>query len=74
MAPIAKHRISLWVFAADRDPVVSIQHFYPGLNRLEALGHGEVRFTNHEDMGHDAWTRVYQSDDFYQWLLKYRRD
>jgi len=22
-------------------------------------------------MGHDAWTRVYASDDFYQWLLSH---
>jgi len=73
MEPIAEHHLPLWVFAAGRDPVVEIQHFYPGLNRLEALGHPAVRFTNHEDMGHDAWSRVYQSEDLYQWLLEQRR-
>lgn len=73
MAPIAEARLPLWAFAAGRDPVVSIEHFYPGLNELETLGHPAVRFTNHEDMGHDAWVRVYQSDDLYQWLLEQKR-
>ncbi|WP_341937774.1 carboxylesterase family protein [Marinimicrobium sp. C2-29] len=73
MAPIADNQLPLWAFAAGRDPVVKIEDFYPGLNRLEALGHNDVRFTNHEGMGHDAWTRVYQSDDFYQWLLEHER-
>ncbi|BFM18962.1 carboxylesterase family protein [Gilvimarinus japonicus] len=73
IAPIAKHQIPLWQFAGGRDHTVPIQYFYPGLNRLEQLGHAHVRFTTHEDMGHDAWRRVYKSDDFYQWLLEQRR-
>lgn len=71
MAPIAEHQLPLWAFAAGRDPVVTIEHFYPGLNELEKLGHPAVRFTNHEDMGHDAWTRVYRSEDLYRWLLEH---
>ena len=43
--------------------------FYAGLRQLEAYGSSEVRFTVHEDMAHDTWTRVYASDDFYTWLL-----
>lgn len=73
MGPIAKAQTPVWQFAAGRDPTVPITYFYPGLNRLEQLGHPRVRFTNHEDMGHDAWRRVYRSDDFYQWLLEQRR-
>lgn len=73
MGPIAKAQIPVWQFAGGRDPTVPITYFYPGLNRLEQLGHPRVRFTNHEDMGHDAWRRVYRSDDFYNWLLRQRR-
>ena len=47
------------VVAGGRDPVVPVRYFYPALNKLEALGHPEVRFTNEEDMGHLAWVRVY---------------
>lgn len=73
MAPIAEHKIPTWVFAAGRDQAVDIQYFYPGLNTLESLGH-KVRFTNHEDMAHDAWTRVYQSQDLYDWMLSHSLD
>jgi len=73
IAPIAKHQIPVWQFAGGRDHTVPLQYFYPGLNRLEQLGHTHVRFTIHSDMGHDAWRRVYRSDDFYQWLLQQSR-
>jgi len=71
MAPIAKHKIPVWAFAGGRDSAVNIQYFYAGLNALEKLGHHDVRFTVHEDKGHDAWTRVYSGDDLYQWLLSH---
>lgn len=74
MAPIAEHQLPLWVFAGGRDSAVEVKYFYPGLNKLEQLGHPEVRFTNHEDMAHDAWTRVYRSEDLYRWLLEQERD
>ncbi len=69
MAPIAEHKLPVWAFAGGRDSAVDIQYFYAGLNQLEKLGHNNVRFTVHEDKGHDAWTRVYSGDDLYQWLL-----
>jgi predicted peptidase len=72
MAPIAKHKLSVWVFAGGRDSVVNIKYFYAGLNELEKLGHHDVRFTVHEDKGHDVWTRVYSGDDLYQWLLSHQ--
>ena len=68
-APIAAAKLPLWVFAGGRDPVVPARHFYPVLNRLEALGHPEVRFTNYEDLGHFAWVRVYEGEDLYSWFL-----
>ncbi len=72
MAPIAKHKLPVWQFAGGRDSAVNIQYFYAGLDTLEKLGHNNVRFTVHEDKGHDAWTRVYSGDDLYQWLLKHQ--
>ena len=72
-APIVAAKLPLWVFAGGRDPVVPLRYFYPVLNKLESLGHPEVRFTNHEDMGHFTWVRVYEGDDLYSWLLKQSR-
>jgi len=73
MAPIAKARLPVWVFAGGRDASVAKKYFYAGLNKLEASGDAELRLTVHEDMGHDAWTRVYASDDLYQWLLQQKK-
>lgn len=70
--PIAQHKIPLWVFAGGRDDAVPVKYFYAGLNKLETLGHKSLRFTIHEDMGHDAWTRVYASDDLYKWMLEHK--
>ncbi len=72
-APIATAKLPLWVFAGGRDPVVPVRFFYPVLNRLEALGHPDVRFTNHEDLGHFAWVRVYEGEDLYAWFLRQSR-
>jgi predicted peptidase len=72
-APIAKAKLPLWVFAGGRDPVVPIRYFYPVLNKLEALGHPEVRFTNEEDLGHFTWVRVYEGQDLYSWMLSKSR-
>lgn len=72
MEPIAEHKIPVWAFAGGRDDVVEAKYFYPGLNKLEELGHSKVRFTVHEGMGHDAWKRVYSGDDLYKWLLSHQ--
>jgi predicted peptidase len=71
MTSIAEHKIPVWQFAGGRDSSVKIPYFYAGIDKLRELGHTKVRFTVHEEMEHDAWTRVYASDDFYQWLLSY---
>ena len=40
-------------------------------NKLEELGHYNIRFTTHKDMGHDTWRRVYEGEDIYNWLLQH---
>lgn len=69
MVPIAKHKIPIWAFAGGRDLGEKKDYFYEGLNKLEELGHVDIRFTVHEDMGHDAWKRIYGGNDVYDWLL-----
>jgi pimeloyl-ACP methyl ester carboxylesterase len=54
MPPIAAAKIPIWCFAGGRDGGVQVKYFYPGLNRLEALGHHDLRFTIEADMGHDV--------------------
>jgi predicted peptidase len=72
MEPIATNRTPVWAFAGGRDETVEAKYFYEAINRLEELGHEDVRFTVHEDMGHDVWRRVYGGDDIYTWLLSHQ--
>ncbi|GJM28428.1 MAG: hypothetical protein DHS20C17_10630 [Cyclobacteriaceae bacterium] len=72
MEPIATRNLPLWIFSGGRDQVVQKRFFIPGINRLEALGHTNLRYTIHDDMGHDVWKRVYAGDDLYNWLLKHQ--
>ncbi len=71
--PIARHGLPVWCFAGGRDAVVPPQYFYLAMNRLQELGHTGILFTNHEDMGHDAWVRIYAGQDLYDWFLKHSR-
>jgi predicted peptidase len=72
-APIAKARLPVWCFSGGRDPVVEARYFYAVFERLEKLGHTSVRLTNHEDLGHFTWVRVYGGQDLYDWLLAHSR-
>jgi len=74
MAPIAEAKIPTWVFAGGRDPVVQPQYFFGGINKLEELGHNQVRFTIEADMSHDVWRRVYGGQDVYDWLLSHAKE
>ena len=71
MSPIAKQQLPVWQFAGGLDGAVEIQYFYAGISELKKFGHKNLRFTVHEDMAHDTWTRVYASDDLYQWFLSH---
>ncbi|MDT0552484.1 prolyl oligopeptidase family serine peptidase [Urechidicola vernalis] len=70
MESIAKAQLPIWVFAAGYDTAVKWENFYVGLNKLKELGHKDVKFTIHEDLGHDAWKRIYGGWDIYAWLLE----
>jgi predicted peptidase len=67
--PIAAAKLPLWQFAGGRDPAVPLRFFFDLMNELEKLGHPEVRFTIHEDLGHFTWMRVYRGQDLYDWFL-----
>jgi pimeloyl-ACP methyl ester carboxylesterase len=73
MPAIAAAKLPVWCFAGGRDGAVKASYFYAGMNRLEALGDQEFRFTIEADMGHDVWARVYAGNDVYDWLLAHAK-
>jgi predicted peptidase len=70
---LVAQKLPLWIFHGGRDPVVPTSRSLEMALALEAAGHPEVRFTVHEDLGHNVWTRVYEGQDIYTWFLKHRR-
>jgi predicted peptidase len=72
-APITRAKLPVWCFAGGLDPVVEARYFYTAFNRLEALGHPSARLTNHEELGHFTWVRVYGGEDLYAWMLAHSR-
>jgi predicted peptidase len=72
-APIAGAKLPVWCFSGGRDDVVNARYFYAVFERLEALGHTSARLTNHEDLGHFTWVRVYGGEDLYTWFLSHSR-
>jgi predicted peptidase len=70
---LAAHQLPIWMFHGGRDTLNKPQWAYDIANALERAGHQSVRFTVHEDCGHDCWTRVYGGQDLYEWFLHHRR-
>ena len=70
---IATAKTPVWVFQGGRDTVVRPERVLETVTALEAAGHPDVRFTVHEDLGHNVWTRVYEGWDLYAWFLAHRR-
>jgi predicted peptidase len=70
---IAAAKLPIWIFAGGRDRTVRPDWVLESAVALEKAGHPDVRFTVHEDRPHDAWTRVYEGWDIYNWFLQHRR-
>ncbi len=71
---LVEAKMPIWVFQGGRDTVVRPERVLETVKALEAAGHPDVRFTVHEDLGHNVWTRVYEGWDLYNWFLSHRRE
>jgi predicted peptidase len=68
---LADARLPIWMFGGGKDRTVKPHWLYQMAEALESAGHPALRFTVHEDMDHDAWKRVYEGEDLYNWFLRY---
>lgn len=64
--------VPLWTVHGDKDPAVPVQGTRDLVAALRAAG-GNPRYDEIKDAGHDVWTAVYASDEFWDWLLAQRR-
>ena len=72
MPRLADVKMPVWVFQGGRDTLVRPEWVLGTVKALEAAGHPNVRFTVHEDLPHNVWTRVYEGWDLYNWFLSHR--
>jgi predicted peptidase len=70
---VAAAKLPIWIVQGGKDPVVRPEWVTQSAIDLEKAGHPAVRFTVHEDLSHNVWTRVYEGWDLYYWLLQHRR-
>ena len=68
---LADARLPIWMFGGGKDTVVKPHWLFDMARALEEAGHPALRFTVHEDMDHDAWKRVYEGEDLFNWFMRY---
>ncbi len=67
-----KH-LPIWVFHGDKDHVVKLAKSQDMVDALNASGAERVRFTVYPGVGHNCWTRAYNDDRLYTWMLSHKR-
>lgn len=66
-----KH-LPVWAFHGAKDDVVPPAQTISMVNGLKKCG-GDVKLTLYPDLGHDAWTRTYESPELYLWFMEHSR-
>ena len=64
--------LPIWVFHGEKDSVIPVTESEMMVEKLKEMGR-EVRFTKYPNVGHDAWTKAYENDELYNWLVKQQR-
>jgi predicted peptidase len=65
-------KVPTWVVHGDKDPAVAFSQSVAMVDAMKAAG-GSPIFTQVVGGTHDVWTEFYLKDEFYEWLLKFRR-
>ncbi|MBQ0957611.1 dienelactone hydrolase family protein [Ideonella sp. 4Y11] len=64
--------LPVWAFHGDADDAVPIGPHRALIAALRAAG-AQPRFTEYPGVGHDSWTRAYDTPELLSWLLAQRR-
>lgn len=65
--------LSTWVFHGAKDDVVPLSESERMVRAIERAG-GDAKLTVYPDANHNSWTRTYEDETLYQWLLAQRRN
>jgi beta-galactosidase len=64
--------LPIWIWHGDADAVVDVEESRKMAAALRALG-ADVRYTELEGVGHNAWDPAYGSEELPEWLFAQRR-
>jgi len=65
--------VPIWVFHGNADPTVSVKFSQNMVEALKGVG-GNVKYTEYDKVGHDAWTRTYSNQEVLKWLFDQRKN
>ncbi|MEP6596058.1 MAG: prolyl oligopeptidase family serine peptidase, partial [Ginsengibacter sp.] len=60
--------VPVWAFHGLKDAAVPYEESERLIHRLKKFG-SNVKFTLYPDLEHDCWTKTYQNQELYNWLL-----
>ena len=63
-------RLPIRVFHGLLDDVVTVDYSTNIYKKLKACPESQVELTIFDDANHDSWTRVYDTPEIYEWMLK----
>ncbi len=64
--------IPVWGFVGDKDSERIVNGMKGVMDALEKAG-AKPKYTVYPGVGHDSWTRAYDTDELYKWLLEHRK-
>ncbi len=72
-SPCSAKEIPVWAFHGRNDSVIPYRRALSLVDQFRNCG-GGIEFTVYDDAGHDSWTRTYNNNDLYSWLLHQNKD
>lgn len=65
--------IPIWIFHGEKDNVVPVSESMKMADALKAVG-ADIKLTLYPEANHDSWTKTFNNDEVYEWLLKHSKD
>lgn len=60
----------LWIFHGEKDPLVSVDESKEIIKVLNAMNHTKATLTIYPELHHDSWTKTYENNEIYRFLLR----
>jgi predicted peptidase len=65
--------VPIWAFHGDKDELVPVARSQQMIDAIQAAGGTKAKLTIYPNVGHDSWTRTYEDEAMWTWLLAQKR-